>query len=604
MVVGSHLRMAWDLLDHKERKQAGLLLLIVLFAAVASAAMVASIIPFLTVLSDPDSIKSDPFLNKINSLFAFETKVDFTLFVGSASFVIILLASLAQIGRAYAISMFATMRVHSIGSRLLASYLHQPYEYFLNEHTGELGAKILSESQQIVDSFFRPVSEIFAAGITVLFILALVAWNHPSLSLGTMLVLTAMYGTAFILSRKRIETLAKLRLRANKSRFKIARESLGGIKAIKVLGNEDHYISKFKKPSEQVARSQAITHIVAEVPNYVLQGLAFGGIILLGLIILVVSGDDVDQATSQIIPTAGLFAFAGQRMIPEMQRIYASLTHMRLGKLAVSSIHHDLVQNQPAAHTNGTDAQALALEKKLSLRAISYRYPNSNNKGLNEISLDIEAGEKIGFVGPTGAGKSTLADLLLGLISAQSGEFMIDGTRISMSNVRNWQRSIGYVPQSIFLSDGSIYQNVALGLPDDEINKGRVEEACRIASIHEFIMSELPNAYDTLVGEQGVRLSGGQRQRIGIARALYTGASFFVFDEATSALDNTTENDVMSAIETISASSTVILIAHRLTSVKNCDRIVVMDNGKICNVGTWNELAAQDEIFQNLVEKM
>jgi len=593
--------MAWDLLDRAERKQAGVLLLSVLFAALASTGMVASIIPFLTVLSDPGSIQTDPFLAWVYRLFGFESTVSFVLFIGSTSFVIILLASLAQIMRAYAISMFATMRVHSIGSRLLATYLHQPYEFFLNEHSGELGAKILSESQVIVDNFYRPISEIFAASVTMVFILVLVIWNHPSLSLGSVMVLVTIYGAAFIFTRKRLKMLADRRILANKERFKIANESLGGIKAIKVLGKENRYISQFKKPSEQVAHSQAITIIVSEVPNYVLQGLAFGGVIALGLVILLVGGDNIEQATSQIIPTVGLFAFAGQRMIPEMQRIYANLTLMHMGNLAVSDVHRDLVQTKTTDFNDTDNKRKLTLERDLSLSGISYRYPNSETKGLTDISLNIKAGEKIGIVGTTGAGKTTLADLLLGLITAQCGEFVVDGTKISRGNVRDWQRSIGYVPQDIFLSDGSIFENIALGVPRDEIDMDRVKEVCRIASIHDFIQSDLPETYNTHVGEQGVRLSGGQRQRIGIARALYTDPSFVVFDEATSALDNTTESEVMSAIEAISQTSTVILIAHRLTSVKSCDRIVVMNKGEISSVGTWDALKNNDAIFQNLV---
>ena len=603
-MIGSHFKMAWDLLERAERKQAGVLLLSVLFAALASTGMVASIIPFLTVLSDPGSIQTDPFLAWVYGLFGFESTVSFVLFIGSTSFVIILLASLAQIMRAYAISMFATMRVHSIGSRLLATYLHQPYEFFLNEHSGELGAKILSESQVIVDNFYRPISEIFAASVTTVFILVLVIWNHPSLSLGSVMVLVMIYGAAFIFTRKRLKMLADRRILANKERFKIANESLGGIKAIKVLGKENRYISQFKKPSEQVAHSQAITIIVSEVPNYVLQGLAFGGVIALGLVILLVGGDNIEQATSQIIPTVGLFAFAGQRMIPEMQRIYANLTLMHMGNLAVSDVHRDLVQTKTTEFNDTDNKRKITLERDLSLSGISYRYPNSETKGLTDISLNIKAGEKIGIVGTTGAGKTTLADLLLGLITAHRGEFVVDGTKISRDNVRDWQRSIGYVPQDIFLSDGSIFENIALGVPRDEIDMDRVKEVCRIASIHDFIQSDLPETYNTHVGEQGVRLSGGQRQRIGIARALYTDPSFVVFDEATSALDNTTESEVMSAIEAISQTSTVILIAHRLTSVKSCDRIVVMNKGEISSVGVWESLKENDPIFQSLVAQM
>jgi ABC-type multidrug transport system fused ATPase/permease subunit len=290
-------------------------------------------------------------------------------------------------------------------------------------------------------------------------------------------------------------------------------------------------------------------------------------------------------------------------MKPEFGRIYNSLTRMKFGASVVDAIHEEFQKDRSVRLTaDAAEPERLGLRDELCLDAVSYRYPNATEQNLTDISLTIRAGERIGIVGSTGAGKTTLADIALGLLQPTGGHVRADGVEITGENLRAWQAGVAYVPQDIFLLDASIFENIAFGVPREQIDEDRVQEIARIAQLDGFVRSDLPQGYETTVGERGVRLSGGQRQRIGIARALYHNADLIVFDEATSALDNVTEREVMSAVDALPGDKTVLMIAHRLSTVKACDRIIVMDKGRIVGNGPWSELMAHNAAFRRIAE--
>jgi ABC-type multidrug transport system fused ATPase/permease subunit len=421
-----------------------------------------------------------------------------------------------------------------------------------------------------------------------------------AVTLACFAVLGTIYGGIFLFSKRILNRLGDVRLKANKGRYRIATEALGGVKDIKLIGREGSYLERFETPSRQMAWSQVVAQVVGEAPSFVLQGLAFGGMVVLALVLLDPAGIDTGQALGGVLPLLGVFAFAGQRLIPELQRVYHGLTQLQYGKAAVEALHNDLVSLETGYSLPAMPPITMGLGRSITLDAVYYSYPNADHPGLKDISFSIKAGEKIGVVGSTGAGKTTLADLLLGLITPTNGEIRVDDQRLGPENIRAWQQTVGYVPQDIFLLDATITENIALGVPIDEIDTARVEETARIARLDDFISRELSDGYDTIVGERGVRLSGGQRQRIGIARALYHNADFFVFDEATSALDNLTEREVMSAINALPGDKTILMVAHRLSTVKVCDRIVVLDTGQIVGIGSWAELMETNPAFQKI----
>jgi ABC-type multidrug transport system fused ATPase/permease subunit len=298
------------------------------------------------------------------------------------------------------------------------------------------------------------------------------------------------------------------------------------------------------------------------------------------------------------LPIIALYAFAGYRLIPALQLTYAAFTSLRFSSPALEALHKDLMSLQPAGPN--TQQPAMPLTQAITLNNIVYRYPNAASPALKGISLSIPAKSTVGLVGATGSGKTTTVDLILGLLDAQEGTLAIDGQPITDHNKRAWQRAIGYVPQQIYLADDTVAANIAFGIEPEQINQTAVERASKIANLHEFVANDLPQGYATTVGERGVRLSGGQRQRIGIARALYHNPQVLILDEATSALDNLTEQAVMEAVHNLGHEITIILIAHRLSTVKDCDQIFLLEKGELKAQGRFEELATTNHIFKEM----
>jgi ABC-type multidrug transport system fused ATPase/permease subunit len=591
---------AWALLNASEKRIAWLTLAVVILSALSSALMVGSVLPFLSVLSDPGQIDRIPALQWAYHAFGFRDSYTFLVALGLASGGVILFASFIQILKTYIVARFSMMRIHSISHRLLTAYLSQPYTYFLSRHSGEMSTRVLAESEQLVMQFLRPASEAITALLTVFAIVALLLWLDPLVAVIAFGVLGGTYGVIFTLSRRFLKLQGAVRAKANSERFRITNEVFGGIKDIKLLGRERSYADQYIFPSHRMARAVVGVQVLAQMPQFLLQAVAFGGVILLCIVLMDPQGLDSGAALGGLLPVLGVFAFAGQRLMPELSKLYQSLAQLQAGGAAVNAVYDDLSSKNPIDASPDENIAALRLKDRLELSRVSFRYPNASRAGLNDVSLIVPAGKRVGIVGSTGAGKTTLADLILGLLRPSDGSILVDGHRISAANLRGWQKSVGYVPQDIFLTDASVSENIALGVPVEEIDDARVQRAAKIARIAEFISNDLPDAYATGVGEKGVRLSGGQRQRLGIARALYHDADLIVFDEATSALDNLTEHEVIAAIDALPGGKTVLMIAHRLSTVRRCDVIVVLENGRIAGCGSWEELMANSTAFQKI----
>ncbi len=573
-----------------------------IIAALSSAVMVGSVLPFLSVLAEPERIQTVPALKWVYDTGGFESDYQFLKLLGYASIGIILAANLIQIVRVWAVSRFALMRIHSLSLRLLSSYLRQPYELFLNRHSGDMGTKILDETQQVVKQYLLPATEAIASLLSIICVIAVLFIVDPIVASFAFVIVGGIYGGALLYSRRLVGRLGKIRANTNRARFRIAGESLSGIKDIKLAGRETAFVKRYSRPSRRMAITQVRANVIGQTPHYIMQVVAFSGVIAICLVLLEPDALASGSSLSAILPTLGVFAFSAQRLIPELSKFYRSLTRLTYGNAAVDAVHRDLnIGAATPLDYKQKELVRLGLSRALTLDNVGYSYPNAERPGLSGVSLEIRAGEKIGIVGGTGAGKTTLADLILGLLPPSKGQIRSDGTEIVPENLRAWQRTVGYVPQEIFLTDSSIAENIAFGLPKEEVEQDRVLKAARIAQIHEFILNDLPDGYDSAVGERGVRLSGGQRQRIGIARALYHDADLIVFDEATSALDNLTEREVMSAIRALPGDKTILMIAHRLSTVKECDRIVLMNRGQIEGLGSWSELASSSDEFRRLI---
>lgn len=587
-----------SLLAPAERRRAKLVFLLMAGRALLEMVGVASVMPFVAVLADPDLVTTNRYLATAYAVLGFDSPRSFLFFLG---FVVLMLFVSSLAFRAlttYEIVRFSNMRLHSIGCRLLAAYLRQPYEFFLNRNTADLGKTLLAEVKTVTDSVLVTALRGLSSGLVALMLLILLLSVEPLLSLAVFGLLGSAYGLIYAFTRRLLRRIGKERLGANKKRYVLANEALNGIKELRILGREETYLQRFSEPSRLFARHQATSRVIGEMPFYVVQTAAFGGILVLVLFLLGRHG-----GIQGALPLISLYAFAGYRLLPVFQEVFRSATEIGFSLPALDALYADLMHKEGGvAASSSSDVAPLPLTNGIRFESVTYRFPNAPGPAVEGLDLFIPAGSSVALVGRTGAGKSTTTDLLLGLLQPSEGRILIDGEPLGGESLRRWQRNVGYVPQAIFLSDDTVTANIAFGVPEREIDRIAVERAARTARIHDFIVGDLGQGYDTVIGERGVRLSGGQRQRLAIARALYRDADVIVFDEATSALDNATEAAVMQAIEELHGRKTIILIAHRLSTVRKCDRLFLLRGGRLVAQGTPDDLRTGSPEFALLTQ--
>ncbi len=582
------------ILSPNELKRAGLLLIMILIMALLDMIGVASILPFITVLTNPDIIQTNSILNTIfnnTKAFGVETNEEFLFFLGILVFVVLVVSISFKALTTYAQLRFVQMRGYSIGKRLVEGYLRQPYSWFLGRNSAELGKNILSEADTVVGGFLKPLLDLIAKSLVTFSIIFLLIIVDPKLAVIIGFILGGAYVIIFYFIRTYLNQIGKKRLKHNEIRFKTVNEAFGATKEIKVGGLEKIYIKLFSGSAKIYAQTSASSTLISQLPRFFLEIIAFGGVLLI-ILYMMKQSDDFNTA----LPIVSLYVFAGYRLMPAIQQIYSSFVALTFAGPALDNLSKD-IKNLKLINFQQTGGK-LSFYKTISLKNIYFNYPNTTRTALKNISLTIPAKSSIGLVGATGSGKTTVVDIILGLLEAQQGTLKVDDEVITGQNTRSWQRSIGYVPQNIYLSDDTVRANIAFGVDPNDVIQSKVEQASKIASLHEFIVSELSNKYETMIGERGVRLSGGQRQRIGIARALYHDPKVLILDEATSALDNQTEKAVMDAVNNLNKDMTIILIAHRLSTVKNCNQIYFLKNGQLENQGTFDELIKINENFR------
>ena len=585
----SSLKKLLFLLNYHEQKRIGLLLIMTLIMALLEMFGVASILPFMIVLTNPEIVETNNILRIIfekSSFFGVKNSQQFLFAMGVFVFLIFIFSIIFKALTTYAQIRFIQMREYSISKRIIEAYLRQPYSWFLNRNSADLGKTILSEVGQVIGGGMRPWIELITRSFTTIALITMLIIINFKLTIIVSILLGSAYFTVYYFIKKLVKIIGSERLKNNELRFKAISEAFGAIKEIKIGGLEQVYINNFSRPAEKFARAHATNQLTVQLPHFFLEAFAFGGILLMTLYVVKLSSN-----FNSAIPIISLYVFAGYRLMPALQQIYASFNQITFMKPAIDKLYSDMISLKPVDKTYINDK--ITANKTINLRKINFRYPNSSKLTLEDLSLSIPAKSMIGIVGSTGSGKTTTVDVILGLLQAEKGVLDVDGKEINNQNIKSWQRNIGYVPQNIYLSDNTIEENIAFGLNKENIDHNSVIRSSKIAKLHDFIMNELPKKYQTVIGERGIRLSGGQRQRIGIARALYHSPSILVFDEATSALDNQTEKIIMEAINVLKKKITIILIAHRLNTVKNCDIIYKLENGKIVATGTF------DEVFSN-----
>ena len=586
------------ILSPAERKRAGLVLVMILIMAFLDMLGVASIMPFMAVLANPEVIETNAILHaayNASYVFGVSTPQKFIFMLGILVFVMLVVTLFVKALATFAQTRFVFMREYSIGKRLVEGYLHQPYSWFLTRNSADLGKNILSEVAQVIAYALGPIADIIASAAMISALSLLLIIVDPKLALTMGLALGLAYGLVFKLTGKLLSRIGQERVAANEARFIALNEGFGAAKEVKVGGLEHIYIQRFTEPAKIYSKHLATATIIANLPRFALELIAFGGLLLVVLYLMTTSGN---FATA--VPVLSLYALAGYRLMPSLQQFYSSVTKLRFAGVALDVLLVELNSLQPK--TPRSDKIALPLLQAIVLNNVTFRYPKANDAAIKNMNLTIPAKSKVGFVGPTGGGKTTTVDLILGLLEVQEGALEVDGQVVNDKNRKAWQSSIGYVPQHIYLADDSVEANIAFGVAPEDIDQVAVERVAKIADLHGFVTKQLPDQYKTKVGERGVRLSGGQRQRIGIARALYLNPQVLVLDEATSALDNLTEQAVMEAVHNLGQEITVIMIAHRLSTVKKCDTIFFLENGELTGQGSFAELLQSNERFRAMDE--
>ncbi|WP_445005228.1 ABC transporter ATP-binding protein [Halomonas mongoliensis] len=594
-----NLKELYCLLTGQQRRQLLSLQGLVVLMAFAEVAGVVAIGPFMAMVGDVSRLQGDGLLAQAYLLSGASSPNQFLFWCGIAVLGILALAAAVSMYTVWRLSLYGHQLGAELSIRLYNHYMRQPWLFHSAGSSAALTNKIVQECNRITDALISPLMQMNAKiGVALCMILVIVLLNPLVALVGVCLFLGA-YLLLYRTVRQRLDDHGDTISSTQQLRFKLMAEGFGGIKDVLLTDRQPVFINRFESASRRYGRAKGLTKALSQAPRYAMELVAYGAVILLVLYLLASHHGQLGT----ILPLLSVYALAGFKLLPALQQIYASVSIMRGNLAAFDALRVDLYASReeetvPPTLDSGP-RPTLVPRQAVELCHVTFRYRPESTPVLNDVSLLIPAHKVIGLVGASGSGKSTAIDLLLGLITPECGELRVDGEPLVGPRRRAWQNSLGFVPQTIFLADASIRENIAFGLPPEQIDESRVCRAARMAHLDELLI-HLPDGLETRVGERGIQLSGGQRQRIGIARALYDDAEVLILDEATSALDGITEKLVMDAIHDFSGKKTIIMIAHRLATVRQCDAIYMMEAGRIVDHGTYDELVERNSTFQRM----
>jgi len=592
----SQLKELYSLLTIEQRKKLLRLQILVVVMSFTEIAGVVSIGPFMALVGDISQLEGEGFLANVYRATDLEAPRDFLFWLGIGVLCILTVAACLAMFTIWRLSIYGAYVGAELGNRLFCHYMHQSWLFHASGSSSQLTNRIAQETQRITAQIINPLMQMNAKLVMAFFMVIAIFLYNPMVALSGLVIFASAYMLLYKTVRRRLVRNSRHISEAQQTRFKLMGEGFGGIKDALLLGRQKDFTDRFQVASEKFAAAQGTNMALAQAPRYAMELIAFGSVIFLVLYLLKAHEGNLGS----ILPVLSVYALAGFKLLPAFQKVYTSLSIIRGNLSAFSAVRDDLrASSLETAKGINLTGEHLAPKKHIRLDSVVFSYPDKEEPALKNMDITIPVNRVVGLVGASGSGKSTAIDLLLGLMSPQQGQLLIDDKPITEKNVRAWQNSLGFVPQSIFLADSSIRENIAFGLPPEAVDEEKVNRAANMAHLEE-LLDELPHGLDTRVGERGVQLSGGQRQRIGIARALYHDADVLVLDEATSALDGITEKLVMDAIHDFSGKKTIIMIAHRLTTVRQCDSIYLLEQGRVTDHGTYDELASRNTIFQRM----
>ncbi|TDR57244.1 HlyD family secretion protein [Halomonas ventosae] len=592
------LKALYRLLTTEQRRRLLRLQVLVVLMAFAEVAGVVAIGPFMALVGDMSRVQGEGNLAQLYQATPFTDPAEFLFWLGIAVLVALTGAAAVSMFTAWRLALYANQVGAELSIRLYKHYMQQPWLFHASCSSSQLTNQIAQECNRITGQVIRPLMMMNAKAVLALVMALAIFLFNPMVAMVGMALFSGAYLVLYRTVRRKLASNGQAITRSNRERFKLMNEGFGGIKDALLLGRQADFNQRFEASSRIFGRAQGTTQALSQVPRYAMELIAFGAVIFLVLYLLAAHQGNLGT----ILPVLSIYALAGFKLLPAFQQVYTSVAQLRGNLAAFDSLEEDLKASQHAS--TGTPAEKaghLVPRHEVRLDNVTFHYPGKEEVALNGLTLTLPVNKVIGLVGASGSGKSTAIDMLLGLIEPEKGALLVDGQPLAPEQKRAWQNSLGFVPQSIFLTDASIRENIAFGLPPEQIDDARVEKALRLAHLEE-LLERLPEGLDSVVGERGIQLSGGQRQRIGIARALYDDAEVLVLDEATSALDGITEKLVMDAIHDFSGKKTIIMIAHRLATVKQCDTIYLLKDGQVSDQGSYYELAERNVIFQRMAD--
>lgn len=554
---------------------------------------VGSVFPLMTLVADPSAFTTSPHLVKLSQMTGIESKDTFFALSGFFMVIAIMAGNGANMFVTWYTQKFLADEGVRLSDLLLQKYAYKPYLFFLSSDSTAMCRDVLAEVGIFLGAYVTPLLDLVVRPTSILILGLGLVYVNPVAAIGSCIIFGGGYLVVYLLCSAKLEELGKIRIDSEVVKYKITYELFQGQREARLFNCREHFFKLYSKNSRRQNNAVLNTTLISLLPRQVIEVLGFA--LVFALILLFRAQGKI---WDDILPLLSIFAVGAIRMMPQFQSLFASIATLRTAKPVVDRL---LPEFTSVASHERIDVEPLEWSDCIEIQDLEYQYPGTDVKVLDGMSCKIPKGAHVGFVGSTGAGKTTLINIILGLMDPDSGHFRIDGEEVCGRRLVEWQASFGFVPQDIILCNDTVAANIAFGIAYEDIDMEKVRKASRLASLSEHIES-LPEGYQTKVGERGVRFSGGQRQRLGIARALYREPTTLVLDEATSALDGHTEDTVMDSIRDVGGDKTLLIIAHRLTTLKECDTIFVLEQGKVVDTGTYEELLAGNATFRSFAK--
>ena len=593
------IRQLFSLLSARQVKQFYTLQVLVVVMAFTELLGIASIAPFMALVGDITILEKSNIFAELYQMSGLKDPMDFVFYAGLLVLVALTFSTLVSMFTIWKLSLYGASVGIEIADRLYAYYMQEDWQFHASGSSAQLTKQVSIEAMRITGGIIQPLMQMNAKVVLAVVISISILIYNPLIAIVGLFIFALAYFLLYKLVRKKLMSNGEEISQVSTDRFRLMNEGFGGIKDVLLFNRSHDFIKRFQDSGTIFARALGLNAGISQVPRYFMELIAFGSMI--GLVLLLIKLHDGNLGA--VLPVLAIYALAAFKLLPALQQIYSSVAQIKGNISAFEAVKEDLERSLSYKESVTEEVTAIRknLKEKITLKNINFSYPGKLKPAVNDVTMIIPANSVVGLVGSTGSGKSTLIDLLLGLLTPKSGQLYIDETCITTENRRAWQNTLGFVPQSIFLSEGSIAENIAFGLPAKDIDLEQVNKTLKLAHLTELV-EQLPDGINTKVGERGIQLSGGQRQRIGIARAIYHEADVLVFDEATSALDGITEKIIMDAIHDFNGQKTIIMIAHRLKTVEKCDIIYLMDQGKIIDQGSYQELIEKNNQFKEMAE--